>query len=205
MASADWNPRDVQVVSSVEQLKALLDRKRLTILRMLAERPMTVTQVADELRLVPASIHYHVKVLERAALVELVDTRERSGILEKYYAATARDFAVDPALGHSAHAPAAALDAIVRDMRAAAAAIASGPVDQGTVLTAQLGAAKLAPDRAREFAHRLENLIAEFMSSGDAKAEAGGEGEGEALYSMALALYPVPGRAGADEPGGQDA
>ncbi|OPZ63172.1 MAG: hypothetical protein BWY85_01848 [Firmicutes bacterium ADurb.Bin506] len=196
MASPDWSPKDVQVVSSVEQLRALLDRKRLTILRMLAQRPMTVTQIADELGLVPASIHYHVKVLERAALVELVDTKERSGILEKYYGAIAHDFVVDPALGHTAQAPAYALEAIVRDMRAASSAIASAPVDDTTVLTAQLGAARLTPDKAREFAHRLEQLIAEFMAGGD-------EGD-DTLYSMALALYPVPGRAGADESGGQD-
>jgi len=196
VASSEWKPDDVQVVSSVQQLKALLDRKRLTILRMMAQKPMTVTQVADELNLVPASIHYHVKVLERAALVELVDTRERSGILEKYYAAKARDFVVDPALGHSAHAPSYALDAIVGDMHAASAAIASGSVDASTVLTAQLGAARLSPVRAREFAHKLEKLIAEFMACDEA--------DGAPLYSMALALYPMPGRAGSDGPGGRD-
>lgn len=182
MEQTGRNLTDVHVVSTVEQLKALLDRKRLTILRMIASEPMTVKQIADKLGLVPASVHYHVKVLERAQLVQLVETRERLGILEKYYVAVAQDFAVDPALGHYDQAPCYVLDALISDMRIASAALAVSP-DKSRIISAQLSAVKMSRDRAQIFAKRLEALIAEFRASG--------EHDASTVYSMALAIYPI--------------
>jgi hypothetical protein len=46
------------------------------------------------LGIAPAKIHYHVRELEKVGLLRLVETREKGGILEKYYQPIARDFAV---------------------------------------------------------------------------------------------------------------
>lgn len=91
----------VYEIESVEQLRAIADDLRQRIISVLIEHPMTVTQVGERLGVAAARAHYHVRELERVALVRLVQTRERGGILEKYYRAVARDFNVPRALLHT--------------------------------------------------------------------------------------------------------
>jgi DNA-binding transcriptional ArsR family regulator len=81
-------------LETVEQLRAVSDELRQRIIGALIERPMTVTQVGEELGVAPAKIHYHVRELERVGLVRLVETREKGGILEKYYRSVARTMSV---------------------------------------------------------------------------------------------------------------
>ena len=87
---------------SLEQVRALADELRVRIFSLLAQEPMTVTQVGKALDTAPAKIHYHVRELERVGLVRQVFTREKSGILEKYYRAVARDISVSRSLIKSA-------------------------------------------------------------------------------------------------------
>ena len=81
-------------LQNVEQLRAIADMLRMRIVDTLRERPMTVTQLGDTLDIAPAKIHYHVRELEKVGLLRLVETREKGGILEKYYQPIARDFSV---------------------------------------------------------------------------------------------------------------
>ena len=87
---------------SLEQVRALADELRVRIFSLLAQEPMTVTQVGKALDIAPAKIHYHVRELERVGLVRQVFTREKSGILEKYYRAVAKDISVPRSLVTSA-------------------------------------------------------------------------------------------------------
>ncbi len=90
------------LVESLEQVRALADELRLRIFNLLAQEPMTVTQVGKALDIAPAKVHYHVRELERVGLVRQVFTREKSGILEKYYRAVAKDISVPRSLVTSA-------------------------------------------------------------------------------------------------------
>lgn len=81
-------------LQNLEQLRAVADILRMRIVDTLRERPMTVTQLGDALGIAPAKVHYHVRELEKVGLLRLVETREKGGILEKYYQPIARDFAV---------------------------------------------------------------------------------------------------------------
>ena len=100
--------------------------------------PMSATQAADVLGLSRQQANYHLRVLEAAGLVELVETRRRRGCTERILRATAGAFVVDPGVmgDHSAaptddrfaaeHLVAAAAD-VVRDVaRMQAAADAAG-------------------------------------------------------------------------------
>lgn len=184
------DPVQVYVVSSIDELRALLDRKRVAILRMLAEEELTVKQMADRMGLVPASVHYHVKVLEKVGLVTLVEIREKSGILEKYYRAIAREFQVDPSLGSAPEAPGLALDTIVRDMRSSVNYLQqAGEADP--FINVQLVSVNLSREQAERFAVRLHDLAMEF---GEAE-----QPDAPGAYSLALAVYPSvprPGRVG---------
>lgn len=88
----------VYQIESNEQLRVVSDDLRQRILSALSQEPMTVTQVGEQLRLAPAKVHYHVRELERVGLVKLVETREKGGILEKYYAPIAEQIRVSPRL-----------------------------------------------------------------------------------------------------------
>jgi DNA-binding transcriptional ArsR family regulator len=92
----------VYQIESLEQVRALTDELRVRIFSLLAQEPMTVTQVGKTLEIAPAKIHYHVRELERVKLVRQVFTREKSGILEKYYRAVAKDVSVPRSLVTSA-------------------------------------------------------------------------------------------------------
>lgn len=89
-------------IESLDQLRVISDELRVRILDTLARRQLTVTQLGELLGQAPARVHYHTRELERAGLVRLVETRERGGILEKYYRAVARHFTVSDALLHAA-------------------------------------------------------------------------------------------------------
>ena len=85
-------------LETLEQLRAIADELRVRIVEALSHRAMTVTQLGELLGQAPAKIHYHVRELERVGLVRLVATREKSGILEKYYRAVARTFTASKTL-----------------------------------------------------------------------------------------------------------
>lgn len=97
LASGDDIPELYQI-ESIEQLRAISDRLRMRIAELLGRRAMTVAQLSDELGLAHAKVHYHVRELEQVGLVRLVATREKSGILEKYYRAVARSLSISPLL-----------------------------------------------------------------------------------------------------------
>ena len=85
-------------IESIEQLRAVADLLRLRIIDLLQKQPMTVTQLGETMGEAPAKVHYHVRELEKVGLLKLVETREKGGILEKYYQPIARELSVDRAL-----------------------------------------------------------------------------------------------------------
>ncbi len=89
---------EVYTLASIEQLRAFADELRVRIFIALTQRPLTATQLGDELDIAAPKAHYHVRELERVGLVRLVETRERGGILEKYFRAVAKDVQVPHAL-----------------------------------------------------------------------------------------------------------
>ena len=87
---------DLYMIENLEQMRTVADDLRRRIVDSLAARAMTVTQLGDLLGVAPAKTHYHVRELERVGLVKLVETREKGGVLEKYYRTIAKVLAVSP-------------------------------------------------------------------------------------------------------------
>lgn len=90
-----------KILSTLEEIKVISDPFRLKILFLFDEdnSSMTVKQMAVKLEEVPSKVHYHVKELERINVMEIVETREKAGILEKYYLPTAETFKVERSIG----------------------------------------------------------------------------------------------------------
>jgi putative molybdopterin biosynthesis protein len=82
----------IKPAHSFEQLKVLADGHHLAILRLLMASPASLTQRGASLNQHPAWVRHHLKALEKAGLVELVETRVESGVMEKYYQACASGF-----------------------------------------------------------------------------------------------------------------
>ncbi len=85
-------------IENIEQLRAIADMLRVRIVDLLQKKPMTVTQLGEELGMAPAKVHYHVRELEKVGLLRLAETREKGGILEKYYQPIAREISVEKSL-----------------------------------------------------------------------------------------------------------
>ena len=81
-----------------DQLRAIADPHRLSILRDLMRTPATLSQLGVKRGKHPAWVRHHVKVLEAAGLISLVETRTVRNYTEKYYAAAAPAFLVERVL-----------------------------------------------------------------------------------------------------------
>jgi DNA-binding transcriptional ArsR family regulator len=86
---------DTLYIEDVSQADALLKPKRVEVLRHLAE-PSTCTVIGESMGETPQAIYYHVKRLQAAGLVTLVEERRVRGIAEGIYQAAARSYWVSP-------------------------------------------------------------------------------------------------------------
>src|SRR6266850_60139 len=84
--------RDLFEIERPEQLKALGHPLRLKVLQVLgeSERPLTNRELAASLSVDPGHLHFHVRMLHRAELIELADVAGR----EKPYRPVAKHFVV---------------------------------------------------------------------------------------------------------------
>jgi DNA-binding transcriptional ArsR family regulator len=92
-------PAALDVIRSPVSAAALLDPIRQQLLQHLRQAD-SATGLARRLKLPRQRINYHLKVLEGAGLVELVEERRRGNCLERVVRASARAFIISPeALG----------------------------------------------------------------------------------------------------------
>src|SRR3954453_1702510 len=91
-AEPQKKPRDVLEVERPEQLKALGHPLRLKVLQVLgeSEEPLTNRELAARLSVDPGHLHFHVRMLHRAGLIELAHAAGR----EKPYRPIAKHFHV---------------------------------------------------------------------------------------------------------------
>ncbi|MBV9171324.1 MAG: helix-turn-helix transcriptional regulator [Chloroflexi bacterium] len=87
----------LSVLTDAERLAVALPPLRRQLLHLLAQ-PESATGLARRLDLPRQKINYHLRELERAGLVELVEERRRRGMIERRLRATARAWVIDPAL-----------------------------------------------------------------------------------------------------------
>lgn len=92
-----FQPAAEMIISDLETLKVLADPLRLSILEFLG-KPGTVKRIAEQLKKPPTKLYYHFNLLEKHDLIQLVDTRVVSGIIEKHYQASARSYRLDRGL-----------------------------------------------------------------------------------------------------------
>jgi DNA-binding transcriptional ArsR family regulator len=119
---------EVHDLEGLEQLHAISTEARRRILQLLVDQPMTVTQLGRAMEMPPPTAQHHVRELMRVGIVRLVATRERRGILEKYYRAIARRFLLptDPLAGRSPSEQLETVNELLDDISHHVSAVLSG-------------------------------------------------------------------------------
>jgi len=169
--------RDVLLIEQPEQLKALGHPLRLRVLETLGgqnEEVLTNRELAERLGVDPGHLHFHVRMLLRAGLIELANGDQGR---EKPYRAVARTVRVAPELLDS-RAPNPVQAAMLEQVERGWAAFGS----EGRFRSAQV-IVRLPMDAAIE-------LIAEFLE----QAQASEDPTAEPLVLTALAHPPAPQR-----------
>ena len=80
-------------VQDVDTIKVVADARRLKILELMQE-PTTVKLISAELDIPASKLYYHVNMLEKHHLIQVVDHNIESGIVEKIYQVTARQLKI---------------------------------------------------------------------------------------------------------------
>ncbi|MBW5447370.1 helix-turn-helix domain-containing protein [Cohnella sp. CFH 77786] len=70
-----------------EIMKILSDPRRIRILHLAEDEPVTVKYLAEKLGEDPLRLYYHVKKMLKAELLEIADTKQQGNLTEHYYRA----------------------------------------------------------------------------------------------------------------------
>jgi len=174
LPSPDYEAVDVLVVREPEQLKALGDDLRSKIVILLRDRAASTTELAAKLGLPKGTVGHHMKVLEKAGLIQVVRTRQVRAMTEKVYGRTARLFlfkSTDSDAEDVWNVAAASLRRASEEML---------PIGSDAQTTFGVVRARLSDADARRLVRRLEKLIDDF------RAADGPEG---AEFGLAAAFY----------------
>jgi DNA-binding transcriptional ArsR family regulator len=165
-------------ISTPAQQRAYFHPLRLKILNFLVRERLTVSQTAARLRVHPANITHHFRILRRAGLIRLVEERDIGRVVEKYYAAVAEVFDVRPQAGSVRHIGREVLSLLRNDLAGNAERLKPDDSDAlvGFLVTARIDAKHFA-----DFAGRLGALAKEFDVLTD---------EDGTAYALTLGLYP---------------
>ena len=163
--------RDVLELDNPEQMKALGHPLRLKVLQALgqSEAPLTNRELAALLSVDPGHLHFHVRMLQRAGLIELVEGPGR----EKPYRAVAKHLKVGPEL-RAAGLASGLQAAQIRDLQRGFDAYAA----QGEFRSAQVHV-RLDVDTLRKLAHELVEKLTEL------------EDESQPLQTVTIAFHPA--------------
>lgn len=184
----------VMEIDDIAVLEILNNSTRLKILSNL-EEPSSVKAAAEAMGVPTTRLYYHIKLLEEAGLIEVVETRKVGAMIERLYQSVADTFRPGQALFEKSGdlkrlakvtadivLDGARLDAetgLVRHLEA----MAEGKKRSELPGTLSRSVRSMSPATAADFERRLEELIDEWSSSdSDEDAEE---------YSLSIVMFPV--------------
>lgn len=199
--SADSQTEDTFTINSLETLKVFSDPLRQQIIEALFDGAKTVKQVAALLDVIATKLYYHVNLLEEHGLIRVTDTRVVSGIIEKHYGLSARNFNIRHTLltpgGKDTSNP--GFDAVMEATITRSETEIRKGVQSGVINTAPnaptyrklamgRGRSYLKPEQAEEFYKRLHALLEEFEAESIPFEEAVST---TSRYALVYTLYPL--------------
>ncbi|MEG2983665.1 MAG: helix-turn-helix domain-containing protein [Peptostreptococcaceae bacterium] len=86
--------KEVLVLRDLECIKAIAHPRRIDILKAFKATPLSAKQLSQLLDEPHAKINYHIKTLYKVGVLDLVQEKVKSGIVEKYYYPTAKHIVI---------------------------------------------------------------------------------------------------------------
>jgi len=188
----------VALLERPEALRTALPALRRRLLERLRE-PASATELAAEMGLPRQRLNYHLRALESAGLLDLVEERQRRGCVERILRARAQAFIVDPAV-FGRPRPAAGVEAQDRfsaehligaagDVVRHVARMRARAEEQGTRLLTFAIETEIAFASPQDF-ERFTTALAAFVARETASP---GHHPGARRYRVLLAGHPAPG------------
>ncbi|MQA81001.1 MAG: helix-turn-helix domain-containing protein [Streptosporangiales bacterium] len=172
----DYDLDDTLELTRPEQVRAISDDLRTTILGLLHERAATVTELAAAVRRPKSTVAHHVNVLADAGLLRVVRTRRVRAIEERYYGRAARMFYV----GLGRRSDGVELPPDFNDFEVAAKeSVAAYHAGQ---MYSFIRHARIPPERAAEFWEQVDRVIHAFDRL---------PRSGDTVYGFTVGLYPM--------------
>jgi DNA-binding transcriptional ArsR family regulator len=172
----DYDLDEMVVVTAPEQLRALADRLRTTLLDLLLERAATVTEMAQAVDRPKSTVAYHVNLLVDAGLLRVVRTRRVRAIEERYYGRVARTLYVGVLNRPQDKQVVAAVN------RLAEAATESASAHAADDLRCLLVHARIPIEEVRNFWAQVQHVARRFAQIPRA---------GDQVYGFVAGLYPT--------------
>ena len=173
---------DQYIVKSYDQAKVLANKLRMRITHLFEDaKPRTATHIADELGMQTAKVHYHVRELMRVGLLNLVETREKGGVLEKYYLPIAREIRIRLEEDESTSLKGEVLVAktILDDFCESHLKSLAHSKDMGSET---YGALTLTPEEEKQFTKEMRDVFLKWEKKGDNRS-------GVKTYNVLYAIH----------------
>jgi DNA-binding transcriptional ArsR family regulator len=172
----DYELDDLLVITAPEQLRAVADRLRSTLLELVLERAATVTELARAVDRPKSTVAYHVNLLVDAGLLRVVRTRRVRAIEERYYGRIARTIYIGALNRPEDKQVVAAINSLAE---AAAESAAAHAADD---LRCLLVHARIAREDVRRFWAEVQEVGRRFAQIPRA---------GDQVYGFVAGLYPT--------------
>lgn len=172
----DYDLDEMLVVTAPEQLRALADPLRATLLELLLERAATVNEMARAVDRPKSSVAYHVNLLVDAGLLQVVRTRRVRAIEERFYGRVARTFYVGVLSRPEDKQVVARINGL------AEAAAEAAPAHAADALRCTLVHARIPVEEVRTFWAEVQALARRFAQI---------PRSGDQVYGFVAGLYPT--------------
>ena len=172
----DYDLDQLLVVTAPDQLRALADPLRTTLLELVLERAATVTELAHAVGRPKSTVAYHVNFLVEAGLFKVVRTRRVRAIEERYYGRVARTLYIGVLHRPEDKQVVAAVNGVAQ------AAAESVPAHEADELRCTLVHARIPIGEVRSFWAAVQDLARQFAQI---------PRSGDQVYGFVAGLYPT--------------
>ena len=187
------NPTPKFLIEDIETLKIIADPQRIKILKTL-KKPKTVKEIGAVLSTPPSKLYYHVNLMEKHGLIQVVATNIVSGIIEKQYQVAALNYQIAENLIPVLEADSSELVTIVdsifettrddlyRSLQSGLMDIGDKSFRSGLIWHGRL---HLPPEKIDAFCQSLQDLLQESEASNEVKGSDAGQ-----AFGLTIAFYP---------------
>ena len=189
--------REEIIISDAETLKVIGDPLRLQVMKSF-KNPRTVKDVSEILGIAQTKLYYHVNMLEKHNLIEVVDTNVVSGIIEKKYRVTAARFGVDDTLLSAVDDPENQVDILLNavfdsakdEIRKSIRANLMDLSDQSDATRGVLvhSSFNLTDEQVKAFMEKISAVMKEYNDLADENDDTNPNAP---VYGLTFALFPV--------------